>query len=235
MNIWGIARCAPMTGALIILLSTSAGAQTTARWTTTGTAPAQEATDPATSTPAAQSESVIAQPRGAAVGRFELPSNTEILLSMNEELTSSNAKEGDTFSMTVVHDVMLGDYVVIPRGTRAVGEITWLTGKGAFGKSGKMEIELRYVELSGRRIPLEGKFRQEGEGNTVATIGAVVLVGVFGAFVTGKRARIPRGRELTVHTREAVPVTLAGAPIAPQAPIVVQPVSTATTAADEPQ
>jgi len=110
-----------------------------------------------------------------------LPKNTEVLLSMNETLTTKKKKtqEGDTFHMTVVHDVMLKDYVVIPKGSRATGEVTWLTGKGAFGKSGKMEIELRYVEVNGQPIKLMGTFRQEGEGNTVATIGGVVLAGVF--------------------------------------------------------
>ena len=41
-------------------------------------------------------------------------------------------------------------------GSRAMGEIVWRTGRGAFGKSGKMEVALRNIELDGRRIPLEG-------------------------------------------------------------------------------
>ncbi|MGC7990957.1 hypothetical protein ACP3WY_25200, partial [Salmonella enterica] len=81
------------------------------------------------------------------------PANTEVLLSMNETITTkgNNLKEGSSFALTVVHDVMLGDYVVIPAGSRAMGEVTWLTNKGAFGKSGKMDIALRYVEVNNRR------------------------------------------------------------------------------------
>ena len=52
---------------------------------------------------------------------------------MNDELSSKRAEEGDSFSLSVVHDVVLGDHVVIPKGSRAVGEVTWKTGKGAFG------------------------------------------------------------------------------------------------------
>lgn len=138
----------------------------------------------------------------------ELPLNTEILLAMNSEITSTSHRAGDTFTLSVAQDVRIGEEIVIPRGTRAVGEITWRTGRGAFGKSGKMNIALRYVDLNGQRIPVEGTYRQEGEGNTLATVGGVILVGVFAGFITGSRARIPAGRELAARTAVAVPFVL---------------------------
>ena len=143
-----------------------------------------------------------------------LPANTELNLVMNDTITTKGNrwKEGDTFGLSVVHDVRLGGYVVIPRGSRGVGRITWLTSKGAFGKSGKMEIDLEYVEGSGRRIPIQGHYRQEGEGNTVATIGGVIVAGVFAGFITGKSGTIPQGRELVARTKEDLPVAFAGPP-----------------------
>lgn len=146
-----------------------------------------------------------------------LPANTEIAMTMNEDLTTKGGRidEGHMFRLTVSQDVRVGNYVIIPRGTPATGEVTWLTGKGAFGKSGKMEIDLRYVELNGRRIPVTGHYRQEGEGNTVATVAGIIAVGVFSAFITGKSARIPQGRELKAFTSEPLPVALpASAPAA---------------------
>lgn len=135
-----------------------------------------------------------------------LPANTEVLLRMNQEVTTKGKRwnEGDTFNMTVVHDVRYGEYIVIPRGSRGVGKITWLTNKGAFGKSGKMDIELLYVEVAGQRINLEGTYRQEGEGNTVATVGGVLVAGLFAGFITGKSGRIPQGRELMATTENDV-------------------------------
>ena len=139
-----------------------------------------------------------------------LPANTEVLLSMNQDVTTKGKRwnEGDTFNLTVVHDVVYDGYVVIPKGSRAVGQITWLTDKGMFGKSGKMDIELNYIEVGGRRIDVDGTYRQEGEGNTLATIGGVVLVGVFAGFITGKSALVPQGRELMAHTQQAIPLAL---------------------------
>lgn len=160
-----------------------------------------------------------------------LPANSEVLLSMNQTITTKGRRwtEGDTFDMTVTHDVLLGRYVVIPRGSRGVGRITWLTNKGAFGKSGKMEIDIEYVDVGGRRIPLSGHYRQEGEGNTVATVGTVIAAGVFAGFVTGKSGDIPQGRELMAHARDDLPVSFAQpAVFAPAAlPIAAQPMGAA--------
>lgn len=153
---------------------------------------------------------VAAVARGGAAANAQLPANTEVLLSMNEDLTTKGGRieVGYKFGLTVAADVMLGDYVVIPKGTPAVGEVTWLTGKGAFGKSGKMEIQVRSIDLNGRRIPVTGKYRQEGEGNTVATIASVALLWPAAPFVTGKSARIPAGRELKAFTESATPVSM---------------------------
>lgn len=155
---------------------------------------------------------IVAQPeQKPPSNQVFLPANTEIFLSLNETLSTKQSKEGQAFSLTVTHNVMLNGYVVIPKGSRAVGEVTWITGKGMFGKSGKMEIEIRYVDFAGTRVPVEGKFRQEGNGNTVATVGAVVVVPVAGFFVTGRSGEIPRGRELGVFTKDPIPVVLPSA------------------------
>lgn len=144
----------------------------------------------------------------------QLPANTPVTLSMNNELHSRHSREGKSFPLTVVQDVSLNGQVVIPRGSRAMGEIVWRTGRGAFGKSAKMEVALRYIDLGGRRIPLEGSYRQEGEGNTAATVGAVLGAGVIGGLlVTGRSAVIPAGRELQARTIDAIPVVLASADV----------------------
>ncbi|MFA7585041.1 MAG: hypothetical protein WCY11_02435 [Novosphingobium sp.] len=155
-----------------------------------------------------------------------VPQNTAVHLTVNDEVSSKTVKEGDTFALSVSQDVVINDYIVIPKGTKAVAEITWRTGKGAFGKSAKMEFAFKHLELGGRRIPIEGKHRQEGAGNTGATIGTAVAVGVFSAFVTGKSAVLQEGREFTAHTVDdfhvaiptmTIPHIMASMPDAPTA------------------
>ena len=146
----------------------------------------------------------------------QLPAKSEVVLALNGELSSKTHKLGDEFSLRVAKDVVVDGHVVIPAGTRAVGQVTMQTGTGSFGKSGKMEMAFRYLDLGGKRIPISGKHRQDGEGNGAAVAGAVLAAGVIGGLlVKGKSARVPQGREFTVRTVEALPVTVqAGAPAA---------------------
>jgi len=147
-------------------------------------------------------------------------------------LSTKKNEEGDTFFLTVVHDVTYKGFVIVPHGTRAVGELVWKTGKGAFGKSGKMDIEIKYLDMGGQRVPLIGKFRQEGEGNTVATVAAVALVWVAAPFITGKTGKIPAGRELTVHTRDSFQIALpAGYTLPDESEQMVEATPVAPTAA----
>lgn len=151
---------------------------------------------------------VAAKVEAPTAGTAILPANTDLLLRLDEEVNSKQVKVGHKFKLTLIQDVMLGTYVVIPRGAIASGEVTYRTGKGAFGKSAKMEIDIRTLEFGGRSIPLSGHYRQEGTGNTGATVGAAVAVGVFSAFVTGRSAIFAQGREFRASTREALQVTL---------------------------
>ncbi|MEI6419220.1 MAG: hypothetical protein WCO82_09135 [Sphingomonadales bacterium] len=169
---------------------------------------------------------------GSAMRQIVVSPNTEVMVTPNDNITTKGkqVKQGFKFRISTVFDVMQDGFVVIPKGTPGEGTVTWMTNKGAFGKSGKMEVSFDWLELGGRRIALTGTHRQEGEGNTGATVGAVVAVGVFSAFVTGRSATIVNGQQLRARTAEpltfSIPAnapqvvtgTLTSAPIAAQAP-----------------
>ena len=156
--------------------------------------------------------------QAAAEPQVFLPAGTEIPLRMTQTITTKGDswKEGDQFNLVVAADVRLGDYIIIPQGTKAVGRITWLTSRGAFGKSGKMDIELEFIQLGNRRVNIDGTYRQEGSGATLATVGGVIAAGVFAGFITGKSGEIPQGRELMATLESNLPVSLPkGAAITP--------------------
>lgn len=200
--------------ALACALASNAVAQSTA------SAVAAPVTTPAPVTP------VVAV--APAPVQATLPANTEVLLSMNEELSTKGGKieVGTKFRLSVVNDIKLNGYTVIPRGTPAVGEVTWKTGKGMFGKSGKMEVDIRHLDLNGQTVPLTGHYRQEGSGNTVATVATVVLVApIAGMLVTGRSAVLPQGRELKAYLAEALPVTFPATTTPAPVGVVAQPLS----------
>lgn len=212
---------------------------------------AQEAAAP-TAEPAAAAETaaapaaipVVAAAPAVAVAApapgLTLPSYTEVILTPDAEANSKKLREGHTVPMHTVFDVMHNGVVVIPKGTRGMGTVTWRTGKGAFGKSAKMEVTFNELTLpNGHRLPLAGMHRQEGEGNTGAAVGAAIAVGVFGAFVTGKSAIIPVGQHLMARTNEplayvipAGAVVIPTAQLAPAAPAAVLTPAAAAPAAE---
>lgn len=214
---------------------------------------AQEAAAPAAE-PAAATETAAAPAAVPAVAAavpalavaapapgLMLPSYTEVILTPDAEANSKKLREGHTVPMRTVFDVMHNGVVVIPKGTRGMGTVTWRTGKGAFGKSAKMEITFNELTLpNGHRLPLAGMHRQEGEGNTGAAVGAAIAVGVFGAFVTGKSAIIPVGQHLMARTNESLAYSIpAGAVVIPTAQLapaagvaVVTPVTAPAPAAE---
>src|SRR4028119_1257556 len=160
--------------------------------------------------PPVAAQPVIATPAAVPVPELRtatLPPRLSIPLALTGELSSSRNKEGETFSMIVTSDVLSDGIVVIPRGTRAVGEITLRSSRGLFGKSGKMELSFRYLDMDGVRVPLDGEHFQAGEGNTAGTVGAVLAAGVIGgAVVTGRSANMPTGREFVARTIDPLPL-----------------------------
>jgi hypothetical protein len=137
-----------------------------------------------------------------------LPSNTDVWVSLDSELSSKHARMGDPIAMKVSRDVMIGQYVVIPRGSVAKGHVSYRTGKGAFGKSAKMEFDIDAVLLNGRSVPVSGHYRIEGQGNTGATVAAVATVWIASPFITGHSAVATQGSEWKAATKEPISITI---------------------------
>jgi hypothetical protein len=108
-----------------------------------------------------------------------------------------------------MRDVVVDGVVLIPRGSAGHGVVTARTGKGAFGKSGKLDIELRSVDVAGMSVPVTGRYHAAGDGRTGATLGTILVGGVIaGAFVTGRHAVFAEGREFTAFTADAIRVRI---------------------------
>jgi hypothetical protein len=196
--------------AILLCGASAAVAQSTSALTTTAPASAPvTVAAPVAATTVATPVIAATQVNMPAGGSVTLPANTELLLRFSQEVNSKRVKVGHEFRVALAQDVMMGNYVVLPKGTPGTGYVSYRTGKGAFGKSGKMEVTMKSLDLpSGRSIPLNGMTRQEGQGNTGATVGAAVAVGVFSAFVTGRSAIFAEGREVRGFTREALTIEI---------------------------
>ena len=169
-----------------------------------------------------------------------LPIGTPITFSMDHALATDERKfekgekkpdkqhrritnVGDKFTMTVANDVKVANYVVIPKGSPGTGEVTMVTGRGSFGKSGKIEVRMNTVTVGDRTFALEGTHLQKGKGRGGAAVAGTILAGaIAGAFIKGDEADIPVNALLTFRTKEAIvfkaPKSMLAAPAADASP-----------------
>ena len=133
-----------------------------------------------------------------------VPAGTPIRFATESVIDSRTVQQGQRFTLIVTEDVAVGDRIVLPKGTRAVGEVEAVTGKGMFGQAGSLVLRPLFVELSGRRINLEGVFERRGKEQVGGAAVTTVITGGLGLIITGKSATLPAGSPLEGRVRNDV-------------------------------
>lgn len=164
-----------------------------------------------------------------------LRQGTAVRFATDQALSSQKSKLGDRFELRTIDPVRVGELLVIPAGTRAVGEVTRAEKKGAFGKSGKLDTRILYVVLGDQHVSITGKSVDQGSSGTVGVVVAAALFWPAMPFITGKSAEVPAGTTLTGYIENDLPLVAAAAPTpAPVAPLVIPVQPAATTVATAP-
>jgi hypothetical protein len=143
---------------------------------------------------------------GAAVP-FMLTDQTPLKLRLSRNMSSADAKTGETVDFEVIEDIKVGDIVVIQRGAVALATVTNAKPKGRMGKGGKLDIVLDSVRLvSGEKVALRATKETKGGGKTGAMTGAIVASSIlffpaapFFLLMKGKDIAIPKGTEVTAY------------------------------------
>ncbi|MBB6226278.1 hypothetical protein FHS79_000432 [Polymorphobacter multimanifer] len=167
-----------------------------------------------------------------ASDRAMLRTGTEVPLRLVEELTTKGKKlrVGQRFRLETSEAVIVQGVTVVPSGSPAVGEITDITNKGMWGKSGHLSGRVLYMTANGRQIRLTGAFDDKG---VAGGIGAVAVSAVVflpaGFFMTGTSAKLPIGTVVKSFIDEDVPLQFAAAPVAPLGVAVAVPAAVVAT------
>lgn len=178
--------------------------------------------------PAAIAVAPIAAP---ATNRAVLRTGTAIPLRLLEELTTKGKllRVGQRIHLETAEPVIVQGVTVVPVGSPAVGEITDVTNKGMWGKSGHLAARVLYMTVNGRQIHLSGAFDDKGVAGGVGAVAVSAIVFLpAGFFMTGTSAKLPVGTVVKSFVDEDVPLELASAT---QAPMLVGTVPTAALAA----
>lgn len=136
-----------------------------------------------------------------------LHDGTPVRLRLSRNLSSADAKTGDTVDFEVIEDVTADGTVVVPRDSTAIGTVTLAQAKRRMARGGKLNVEIDYVRLTdGDKVTLRAVKETSGGGHTGAMTGAMVATALvvwpaapFFLFMHGKDTTIPKGTEITAY------------------------------------
>ena len=146
---------------------------------------------------AAQAQTTIywPAPRGtdAPGARYEFPMGTPLSLITRTQISTKDNKAGDRIYFEVAESLTFRGQIVVPVGAVAVGEVTRSERNGHFGKKGKLEIRLLYVQTPSGPVRLTGRSYDEGKSGTVASFATMFFVSGLGFLIHGTSGAIPAG------------------------------------------
>lgn len=137
-----------------------------------------------------------------------LPMGTPLALVTRTQVSTKDNKAGDRFYLEVAESLSYRGQVVIPAGAHAVAEIIRSERNGHFGKKGKLDVRLLYVETPSGPIRLSGRGAKEGKSGTAASIATIVFVSGWGFLIHGTSAMIAADSPITAYLAEDLRFTL---------------------------
>lgn len=157
--------------------------------------PETTAAEPAPSVePAPAPEPVREEPRTVSM---TVPAGTRLEVELTRTLASNTSSPGDAFRARVSEDVVQDGMVVIPRGSEILGEVTEAVPLKKVGGQARLALQLTDLVLpSGRTVPVQASFVQEGRNETrrdAATIGGATASGAILGRILGKGDRTRGG------------------------------------------
>lgn len=177
----------------------------------------------------------------AAFGMQDVPTladGTPVRLRLTRNLSSGDARVGETVDFEVLEDVVVGDTTVIKRGSAAIATVTAAAEKRRMGRAGKLDVAIDHVRMTnGEKAALRGIKETKGGSNSGKVTTAVVATSLvfwpaapLFLLAHGKDVTIPKGTELTAYTNGDIRLTkLQQAQNPATAPIVVTAMPTVTT------
>lgn len=115
-----------------------------------------------------------------------IPQGTTFMLELMDPISSKKSKEGNTFRLKTLENILINDVVVIPAQKEVTGVITMARKNGMFGRKGRLEFSIPNITtINGVVVPLDTTIEGKGhsDNGAVAVAAAVTLIG--GMFMKG--------------------------------------------------
>jgi hypothetical protein len=117
-------------------------------------------------------------------GPVTVPVGTLLQVRTSESVDSKRAKGGTPVQFTVIHDVVFGGALAIPRGATVHGEVTEVKKAGDLGGSPELALRLTSLDLGGQSYPLQtDQFKVKGPNKAGQTVSNALGAGIVGTII----------------------------------------------------
>ena len=159
-------------------------------------------------------------PDGITAVRFDLPKETIVKAELLDTLTVRNVKVDDIIILGLNEQIVVGDVLVAPKGSRVFGHITKVKPPRSFGRSSEIEMRIDSVEVLGPSVvPVNlgeaAKKAMEVDSGIIgaagASFGGALLlgpVGLAGGFlIRGNDKQLKAGTAFYVQTVDSASIS----------------------------
>jgi hypothetical protein len=160
----------------------------------------------------------VRPPRAVADVCCRVPAGVVVEIALADRVSTKHQKTGDMFALKLAEPLIFEHRVLALAGAPGVGEVIQATRPGMGGKPAKLVLAARYLDVRGRRIPLEGlQLAASGKSNAMAAqvVGlsgiAFGPLGFIGLAVPGGNVDFPAGTAATAELAGDVVLTSLGA------------------------
>jgi hypothetical protein len=151
--------------------------------------------------------SALLMPRVASAATVvTVPGGTQVPVKVTDPVSSGNANVGDVFQITTAQDIVVNNWIVIPKGSPGQGEVVSVDRAGSHGHPGSLGIQIDYVySADGGKIKLSNiGHATQGEGSSgsasTATIASYVVLGPLGLFAHN----FVKGKDVTIDSSKTI-------------------------------
>ncbi|ALJ11864.1 hypothetical protein [Sphingopyxis macrogoltabida] len=132
-----------------------------------------------------------------SAARLLVPAGSVIDLVTTNSISSQKSVKGDLLYLKVAAPVVVDGVTVIPIDTVVVAQLQRAEKRGAFGRSGKLDVQLLYAELPGGTLRVSGMLEARGKHGADDAAATAVAFLAFPFIATGRSAEIPAGSEVS--------------------------------------
>src|SRR6202166_3038811 len=187
-------------------------------------------------------------PQSQNVNKLVLEDGTPVKLRLARTISSADETVGNSVDWEVVEEILVGEKIVIPKGSVALGTVTDVQAKRRMARGGKLDVNIDTVRLAnGQKAALRAVKTGKGGGHTGAMTGAIVATSLvlwpaapLFLLMHGKDITIPKGTAITAFVQgddvlERSRFIKSAQPATPAQPVTLAPQATPAVAQVPPQ